>query len=141
MDPQHLYQPLPLPPPPWPGPQPQYCYPVNHVAPRLMEMAIVSSYGIPKPRLAVFSSGKESDFLQCGSKLTLLTKLLVSYIDSFIEYCLNQQFQDLHIARICRVDGKEDISTCNRASAYRTLSTRAETSFSFQSQVCHDSHW
>ncbi len=28
-----------------------------------MEMAIASSYGIPKPRLAVFSSGKESDFL------------------------------------------------------------------------------
>lgn len=28
-----------------------------------MEMVIASSYGIPKPRLAVFSSGKESDFL------------------------------------------------------------------------------
>lgn len=63
MRPQRPYQPLPLPPPPWPGPQPQYYYPVNPVAPGLMEMAIASSYGIPKPKLAVFSSGKESDFL------------------------------------------------------------------------------
>lgn len=31
--------------------------------PNLMEMAISSSYGIPKPKLISFTSGKESDFL------------------------------------------------------------------------------
>ncbi|KAK7933404.1 hypothetical protein WMY93_004300 [Mugilogobius chulae] len=31
--------------------------------PNLMEMAISSSYGIPKPKLVSFTSGKESDFL------------------------------------------------------------------------------
>ncbi|CAL9684636.1 unnamed protein product [Knipowitschia caucasica] len=31
--------------------------------PNLMEMAISSSYGIPKPRLVSFTTGKESDFL------------------------------------------------------------------------------
>lgn len=29
----------------------------------MMEMAIASSFGIPKPKLSIFSSGKESDFL------------------------------------------------------------------------------
>ncbi|XP_067219120.1 uncharacterized protein [Chanodichthys erythropterus] len=61
--PQRPYLPSSLPPPPWPGPQPQTYYPVNSVTPGLIEMAIASSYGIPKPKLAVFSSGKESDFL------------------------------------------------------------------------------
>ncbi|XP_052456318.1 uncharacterized protein LOC128016040 [Carassius gibelio] len=60
----HLHHPFqPPPPPPRPGPQSQHYHPTNNVTPGLMEMVIASSYGIPKPRLAVFSSGKESDFL------------------------------------------------------------------------------
>ncbi|KAL1282348.1 hypothetical protein QQF64_001151 [Cirrhinus molitorella] len=60
---QQHYQPLPLPPPHRPRPQPQYYYSANPAAPGLLEMAIASSYGIPKPKLAVFSTGKESDFM------------------------------------------------------------------------------
>ncbi|KAL0147788.1 hypothetical protein M9458_056904 [Cirrhinus mrigala] len=61
MHPHRPYQPLL--PPSWPGPQSQHYYTSHTVTPGLMEMAIASSYGIPKPRLTVFSSGKESDFL------------------------------------------------------------------------------
>ncbi|XP_019204872.1 uncharacterized protein LOC109196100 [Oreochromis niloticus] len=37
---------------------------VNHTSsePSMLEMVIASSYGLPKPKLTVFSSGKESDF-------------------------------------------------------------------------------
>lgn len=38
-------------------------YPNQHAMPGLMEMVITASYGIPKPKLLPFSSGKESDFL------------------------------------------------------------------------------
>lgn len=38
-------------------------YPNQPTMPGLMEMAITASYGIPKPKLLPFSSGKESDFL------------------------------------------------------------------------------
>ncbi|CAL9684695.1 unnamed protein product [Knipowitschia caucasica] len=37
--------------------------PVSANVPSMVEMAIASSYGIPKPKLSAFSSGKESDFL------------------------------------------------------------------------------
>ncbi|KAK7944426.1 hypothetical protein WMY93_000154 [Mugilogobius chulae] len=37
--------------------------PVSASVPNITEMAIASSFGIPKPKLTVFSSGKESDFL------------------------------------------------------------------------------
>ncbi|XP_054860442.1 uncharacterized protein LOC129347387 [Amphiprion ocellaris] len=37
--------------------------PVSINAPNMIEMAIASSFGIPKPKLSIFSSGKESDFL------------------------------------------------------------------------------
>ncbi|KAL0199202.1 hypothetical protein M9458_007742, partial [Cirrhinus mrigala] len=60
MHPHRPYQPLP---PSWPGPQSQHYYTSHTTTPGLMEMAIASSCGIPKPRLTVFSSGKESDFL------------------------------------------------------------------------------
>ncbi|XP_060777117.1 uncharacterized protein LOC132886465 [Neoarius graeffei] len=80
--PIQLYPPVQLPAGPWyppygipqPGHYPWYPY-LYHVpqpaaypaadtgAPNLMEMAIASSYGIPKPKLVAFSSGKESDFI------------------------------------------------------------------------------
>ena len=37
--------------------------PPGPVAPGILEMAIASSYGIPKPKLTAFSTGKESNFI------------------------------------------------------------------------------
>ena len=60
-------------PQPYVAPPVQYYYPQQHPAPvrppdnsnapGVLEMVIASSYGIPKPKLTVFSSGRESDFL------------------------------------------------------------------------------
>ncbi|KAF0029308.1 hypothetical protein F2P81_018413 [Scophthalmus maximus] len=62
------------PPVPYPAPPPfQQPYPVqfppstgppdNNTMPGLMEMVIASAFGIPKPKLTIFSSGRESDFI------------------------------------------------------------------------------
>ncbi|XP_043969674.1 uncharacterized protein LOC122829297 [Gambusia affinis] len=44
-------------------PNRQTVLPSEPTAPGILEMAIASSYGIPKPKLIPFSSGKESDFI------------------------------------------------------------------------------
>ncbi|XP_063321729.1 uncharacterized protein LOC134619834 [Pelmatolapia mariae] len=70
--------PLPYPPVHYPrSPRGQHCYPTPHPVdsshqPSMMEMAIASSFGIPKPKLTVFSSGKESDFLMLKKGLDSL---------------------------------------------------------------------
>nr|XP_043883741.1 uncharacterized protein LOC122770735 [Solea senegalensis]XP_043883742.1 uncharacterized protein LOC122770735 [Solea senegalensis] len=64
-------QQYPYPPAQYPAPPVQHYYPQHPTAPvrppdntpGVLEMVIASSYGIPKPRLTVFSSGRESDFL------------------------------------------------------------------------------
>ncbi|XP_073718868.1 uncharacterized protein [Misgurnus anguillicaudatus] len=68
--PAGLYYPQHVPPPPG---QPLPMQPAVHYAPSMpladptvlgiLEMAIASSFGIPKPKLTPFSSGKESDFI------------------------------------------------------------------------------
>lgn len=46
------------------GYYPQYAYPpVDPTVPSIMDMAIASSFGIPKPKLTTFTTGKESDFV------------------------------------------------------------------------------
>ena len=61
------------PPQPYPASPVQHYYPQqpfapvrppdDHNAAGVLEMAIASSFGIPKPKLTVFTSGRESDFL------------------------------------------------------------------------------
>lgn len=57
-----IYTPYAALPPAAPVSQPSQL-PVSVNPPNMMEMAIASSFGIPKPKLSIFSSGKESDFL------------------------------------------------------------------------------
>ncbi|KAL6476782.1 hypothetical protein MHYP_G00152810 [Metynnis hypsauchen] len=52
-----------MPPMPSLAPYRQPVPPRGPTAPGILEMAIASSYGIPKPKLIPFSSGKESDFI------------------------------------------------------------------------------
>ncbi|KAL6483178.1 hypothetical protein MHYP_G00080500 [Metynnis hypsauchen] len=52
-----------MPPMPSLAPYGQPVPPRGPTAPGILEMAIASSYGIPKPKLIPFSSGKESDFI------------------------------------------------------------------------------
>ncbi|XP_039457579.1 uncharacterized protein LOC120434117 [Oreochromis aureus] len=44
------------------NPQVATTYPAGTPLPNLMEMMVASSYGIPKPKLVIFRSGRESDF-------------------------------------------------------------------------------
>ncbi|XP_028296698.1 uncharacterized protein LOC114458488 [Gouania willdenowi] len=68
---QYIYRDPAFPPQPPASAQPGALQDMSHYTspmlaaqrPNLMEMAISSSYGIPKPRLVSFTTGKESDFL------------------------------------------------------------------------------